>query len=189
MLQSTSSQRFGLILHYSHNKSIRSIMKRTRQIYSRISGGLLLALLAVGLVVAGCGDDPVTVEGNEPEDNSTTIENPPPEDFDAVGTVSGRVLDRVTNAPIEGADVSIDAAGAERSTTTSADGSFRLTEVPANRSDQGDSFDASGTYNVHVVPNSDSYRDAYSAEVTLVYGADEGGSGAGNNLGASVRFH
>jgi len=159
------------------------VMRRLQGYCSSIFALLFFA----SLIIIGCSDDPVSVEGDEGDTTSTEINNPPPGDFDARGTVSGRVLDRVTNAPIEGADVSIDAAGETRSATTGADGSFRLTGVPANTSDEEDQA-GSGTYNVHVQPNDERYRENYSAEVTLVFGRDDGGSGAANNLGASVTF-
>jgi hypothetical protein len=52
---------------------------------------------------------------------------------EAVAEVSGRITDR-SGATISGARISLrDAAGKTRQTTTSADGSFHLTELPAGR--------------------------------------------------------
>ena len=119
-------------------------------------------------------------------DSTTNINNPPEQPFDGTGTVTGRVIDRVTDAPIEGATVRIDVADTLVA-TTGADGAFSFEGVPANRSEAGGS--ASGTYNVHVsTPDGSPYRDFYTAEVELVFGSTDGVSGPGNNLAASVTF-
>jgi hypothetical protein len=139
-------------------------------------------LIASSLLLTGC-DSTVNEEGDAPIDASTEINNPPPEDFDAVGTISGRVIDRATSEPIEGATVSVfDTLSA----TTGEDGSFAIANVPANRGDQSGS---ETDYNVHITtPEGSPYRSAVTAEVPLVFGNDSGGSGSANNLGANVTF-
>jgi hypothetical protein len=158
-------------LTLSHNTVLR-----------RLTAALGTVLIASSLLLTGC-DSTVNEEGDAPIDASTEINNPPPEDFDAVGTISGRVIDRATSEPIEGATVSVfDTLSA----TTGEDGSFAIANVPANRGDQSGS---ETDYNVHITtPEGSPYRSAVTAEVPLVFGNDSGGSGSANNLGANVTF-
>ena len=158
-------------------------MNFTKQIVGALTATIALMLMAsVSVTLTGCD---TTV--NEADTSSTTINNPEEQPFDATGTISGRVIDRVTSAPIEGATVAIDAL--DSTVTTDAAGSFRFVGVPATSDPDGSG--ASGTYNVHITtPEGSSYRSFYTAEVRLTFGIDDVsvGSGPGNNLGASVTF-
>jgi hypothetical protein len=152
-------------------------MNYTNAILRPVTTGLALLLVAlVGLTVSGCD---TTV--NE----TTTPEQP----FDATGTLSGRVIDRVTSEPIAGATVRVDVADT-LSASTGSDGAFSISGLPATRSENGST--ASGTYNVHIAtPDGSPYRAFYTSEVELVFGGSgdgEIGSGPGNNLAASVTF-
>ncbi len=160
-------------------------MNFTKQIVGALTATIALLLMAsVSVTLTGCD---TTVNEADTSSTTTTINNPEEQPFDATGTVSGRVIDRVTSAPIEGATVAIDAL--DSTATTDAAGSFRFDNVPATSNVSGTS--ASGTYNVHITtPEGSAYRPAYTAEVTLSFGLDavSVGSGPGNNLGASVTF-
>jgi len=161
---------------------------------TRPAVGLLVTtlFLAFGLVLSGC-DSTVNQEGDAPIqasdsiDASTTINNPPPEDFDAVGTISGRVIDRVTNEPLEGVTVSIFDT---LTVTTGASGSFSLSGVPVNTTEDGGDDNVVTTYNVHIsIPDDMPYRSNYSAEVAVPFIENfSGGAGGPNNLGANVTF-
>lgn len=160
-------------------------MNFAKQIVGALTVTIALVLMAsVTVTLTGCD---TTVNEADTSSTTTTINNPEEQPFNATGTVSGRVIDRVTSAPIEGATVAIDAL--DSTATTDAAGSFRFDNVPATSNVNGTS--ASGTYNVHITtPDGSPYRTAYTAEVTLSFGLDEVsvGSGPGNNLGASVTF-
>lgn len=136
----------------------------------------LIVVAIVAFVVTGCD---TTV-------NDTTA---PEEPFDATGTLSGRVIDRVTSEPIAGATIRIDVADTLTATTGSG-GAFTMSGLPATRSENGATV--SGTYNVHVsTPDGSPYRPFYTAEVELIFGGSGDGSvgsGPGNNLSASVTF-
>jgi hypothetical protein len=152
----------------------------------RLTAALGTVLIASSLLLAGC-DSTVNEEGDAPIDASTdtetTINNPPPEDFDAVGTLSGRVIDRVTNEPLEEVTVSVFDT---LTTTTDESGSFVFNNIPVNT--EADS-DAPTTYNVHIdVPDDLPYRSAYSAQVPLIFSDTEAGAAQANNLGANVTF-
>ena len=141
-----------------------------------LPAGIALMLALVAIIVSGCD---TTV-------NDTAM---PEQPFDATGTLSGRVIDRVTSAPISGATIRIDVADTLTATTGSG-GAFTLSGLPATRSENGSTV--SGTYNVHVsAPDGSPYRPFYTAEVELVFGGSghgSVGSGPGNNLAASVTF-
>ena len=160
-------------------------MNFTKQIVGALTATIALLLMAsVSVTLTGCD---TTVNEADTSSTTTTINNPEEQPFDATGTVSGRVIDRVTSAPIEGATVAIDAV--DSTVTTDAAGSFRFSGVPATSDPDGSG--ASGTYNVHITtPEGSSYRSFYTAEVRLTFGIDDVsvGSGPGNNLGASVTF-
>ncbi|NBC85060.1 MAG: hypothetical protein GVY25_02565 [Bacteroidetes bacterium] len=148
----------------------------TRFWRTRMSGTLLVLFAISALFLSGCD---TTV--NE----TTTPEQP----FDATGTLSGRVIDRVTSVPVSGALIRVDAQET-LSARTGSGGAFSISGLPATRSEGGST--ASGTYNLHVAtPTGSPYREFYTAEVELVFGGagnGEIGSGPGTNLGASVTF-
>jgi hypothetical protein len=142
-----------------------------------LSGAAMLMLLAVvAITSSGC-------------DTTVNDTDMPQQPFDATGTLSGRVIDRVTSEPISGATIRVDVADTLTATTGSG-GAFTVSGLPATRSEDGSTM--SGTYNVHVTtPDGSPYRAFYTAEVDLVFGGSgEGsmGSGPGNNLSASVTF-
>lgn len=84
---------------------------------------VLIALLMLGFYVAGCA------EGDE----SASVVNPNPSAFDnPKGSISGVVMDSCTNAPIQGAIVSVAYSGRVHSVTTGTTGTFSFTNVPAN---------------------------------------------------------
>lgn len=137
------------------------------------------------VVVTGCD---TTVNEADTSSTSTTINNPPPGTFDASGTVTGRVLDRVTSSPVEGVTVSLAAAGDSLTATTDASGKFSLSGVPVNTSSSGSSS-ASTSYSVHITtPDGSNYRDFYRSEVELQFGDTANSGGSANNLAASVTF-
>lgn len=137
------------------------------------------------MVMVGCD---TTVNESDTSSTSTSINNPPPGTFDATGTVTGRVLDRVSSAPIEGATVSLAAAGDSLTATTDATGKFSLPGVPVTTSSSGGSS-ASTTYSVHITtPDGSSYRQFYRSEVELQFGNTANGGGSADNLAASVTF-
>lgn len=87
----------------------------------------LLFVLAAGLILFGCenkDDDSTTVLAS---DNSSVATLKP------TGTISGKVVDRHTEKPVNGAVVSIAFNGSVTSTTTDISGSFSFANVPCNR--------------------------------------------------------
>jgi hypothetical protein len=144
----------------------------------RLSAPLsVLALLVTAtLLVVGCD---TTVE-----DESTTVE---PE-----GTVTGRVIDNATSAPIQGVTVALAAPDevteedtTRRTATTDAQGEFAIEDVPVNT--QAGASSSSTTYSLHITTPSDSpYRPFYRGEVELTFSATDGVSAS--NLSASATF-
>jgi hypothetical protein len=151
-----------------------------KQIGNALLGTATLLALSVSIMMVGCD---TTV--NEADSTTTDITNLPPDEFDARGTLTGRVIDKSTSEPISGVTVSVfDTLSA----TTGTDGSFSIANVPANSSDRSDD-DQATTYNVHIsTPSGSAYRSAYTAEVPLVFGTSSSGSGNANNLAANVTF-
>jgi hypothetical protein len=77
----------------------------------------------LGFYVAGCA------EGDE----SASVVNPNPSALtDQKGSISGVVMDSCTNAPIQGAIVSVAYSGGVHSVTTGTTGTFSFANVPVN---------------------------------------------------------
>jgi len=119
----------------------------------------------------------------------TTVNNGS-DPFDPTGTVTGRLVDRVSNAPLSGAAITLTSArdedaGTVLSDTTGADGVFRFDGVPVNQASGAASASGRHVLDVNLTGVDGPYRARYRAEVELSYG--ESGDGAsGNNLTASV---
>jgi len=165
---------------------------------------VLIALLMLGFYVAGCA------EGDE----SASVVNPNPSALtNQKGSISGVVMDSCTNAPIQGAIVSVAYSGGVHSVTTGTTGTFSFNNVPINYeyytgvSGFGGATDT-GNYGYQVVcdlRSNTTYGYAWVSEVWVVAGdlADgsnwgiqeagitEGGSGADtpvSGIDAAVRF-
>lgn len=149
--------------------------------------------VTVGLLLfTGC-DTTVNEEGDpiggDTTDASTTINNPPPGSYDVSGNVTGRVVDRATNEPLDGVAVTIDAVSVDEeplSDTTDASGEFAFTDVPAQESESGG---ANGDYTLHFNTEGvdGNYRDNLRVETTLQFGDNQGGGdGDPNGVSASV---
>ena len=112
-----------------------------------------------------------------------------PEALDATGTVSGQLVDKVTNDPLPGAAVVLKSVqgedGTPRRDTTGADGAFFFEDVPVNRSSESGTPSSQHVLELDLSGVSGPYRDRYSAEVSLPYGQSGEGESA-NNLTASV---
>lgn len=84
---------------------------------------VMIALLMLGFYVAGCA------EGDE----SASVVNPNPSVFAPLGSISGVVVDICnSNAPVQGAVVSVAYGGKVHQVTTAANGQFAFDKVPAN---------------------------------------------------------
>ncbi len=143
--------------------------------WSRTSSGVLAILLTVPLMLVGCDTTVNNVNSDEP--------------VDPKGSVTGRVVDRVTSEPIQGAEVSLAAPsdtaedGSSLSATTDAEGTFEINGVPVNTANG--SSNSSTTYSLHLTtPSGSPYRPFYRGEVELAFGS--GGDDAATNLAASV---
>lgn len=136
----------------------------------------IFVLLFVGLIAFSTTGCDQTVEAPEP--------------FAPTGTVSGRLLDRTTAAPIAGAVITIDAATEEdasaSTTTTDSLGTFRFRDVPVN-GDRDASGRVTGEYSLHLDLSgvSGPYRPFYAAKSDLTF-ESTGGDGAANQLTTSV---
>jgi hypothetical protein len=82
---------------------------------------VLIALLTLGFFIVGCADG----------DKSVSTVNPNPDVFAPTGSISGVVFDICSNAPVQGAVVSVAYAGKTHSVTTGTTGSFSFNDVPA----------------------------------------------------------
>lgn len=96
--------------------------------------------IMVGLVLIGCEED---------KDENNTIVNPTSQNtLKPVGTISGKVIDRHTDNPVEGALISIAYNGSVFKTTTDESGSFSFNNVACNR--DATTGTVTGTYQLTV---------------------------------------
>ncbi len=94
-----------------------------------VMGALVLMGSALGLLASGCGGGGAADSaGGNGVGDSGGGGGP---GAAATGTVTGRVVQALTRAPLAGVTVQAGSGAAARGSTTGADGSYTLTEVPA----------------------------------------------------------
>ncbi|MFB6248890.1 MAG: hypothetical protein ABEL97_10005 [Salinibacter sp.] len=142
---------------------------------ARLPAALFFGVVAVAFLFTGCD----TMTNNQQE-----------QPFDGTGTVSGQLVDKVTNEPLSGAVVTLKSARGEndsssRTDTTGSDGAFYFEDVPVNRASDSGTPSSQHVLDLDLSGVSGSYRSRYTAEVSLPYGGSEEG-GSANNLTAGV---
>jgi len=166
---------------------------------------VLIALLMLGFFIAGCAEG----------DKKSSVTNPNPNVFTPTGSISGVVFDICTQAPVQGAVVSVAYAGGVHQVTTGATGAFSFVGVPAINEDAGGTeskysegspaWESDSAYQVtcdltkvtgYGYATVQSVQVVYSdlgdgTNATLAKGTTESGSGAStpvNGLAATVEF-
>ena len=94
----------------------------------------------VGIMLIGCEEDK--------DENNTIVNSTTQNTLKPVGTISGKVVDRHTDNPVEGALISIAYNGTVFKTTTDESGSFSFNNVACNR--DATTGTVTGTYQLTV---------------------------------------
>lgn len=163
--------------------------------YKKI-GILLLPILIWGLVTS-CGDTPVDSKTNtsftDSSDVNTSI-NFVPDQFDAVGTIQGTVIDKATGKSLNKVAISLYFMPKEAdepsiiTDTTGSEGKFSFTGVPVNTDAQNylNSGQVNSPYTLKITTKDlDNYRDLYRYNANLAF-EGTGGDGAATNLVSDV---
>lgn len=157
---------------------------------------LLVLPLIVGLFLSSCGDSPINADTNFTDSSATNVNNEitfVPEQFDAVGTIQGTVIDKSTGEALSDVAVSLNFSpeGGEPSVltdTTGSEGTFGFTGVPVNSSqtrENGNPYENS-PYTLKISTEElDNYRDLYRYDAPLTF-EGTGGDGAATNLVSDV---
>ncbi|MEW5799889.1 MAG: carboxypeptidase regulatory-like domain-containing protein [Bacteroidota bacterium] len=156
---------------------------------------LLLAIIAaMGILIVGCKQDE---EGNPIVDTDQVDAYT----LKPVGTISGKIVDRHTEKPVQGAVISIAFNGSVTKTTSDESGSFSFNNVPCNR--DATTGTTTGTYQLTVslvdvnktIPDSlPKYREFYYNTALSVTYIDMPKNDSANNkfptdgLEANIRF-
>lgn len=156
---------------------------------------LLIIPVIMGLVITSCGDTPVDSETDFVDSSQVNNDiNMVPDQFDAVGTIQGTVIDKATGEALSDVAVSLNfmPEDAEEPSiltdTTGSEGTYSFTGVPVNSE-----YNNSNAINRDNSPytlkisaeNLDNYRDLYRINTALTFDGT-GGDGAATNLVSDV---
>lgn len=157
---------------------------------------LLVPLLMWGLITS-CGDTPIDAKTNT---NTSVVDssmiNLAPKQFDAVGTIQGKVIDKATGNALSDVAVTLlfQAEGmdepAEATDSTDKEGHFAFTEVPVNSDapqySGNNNYQSNSPYTLDITTEKlDNYRDHYLMNAPLTF-EGTGGDGAATNLVSDV---
>lgn len=157
---------------------------------------LLLLPLMLGVFLSSCGDSPVDAQTETALTDSSEVNTSidmVPEQFDAVGTIQGTIIDKASGEALSDVAVSLNFSpeGGEPSVisdTADGDGTFSFTGVPVNTDAKTylNAGDANSPYTLRITAeNHENYRDLYRYNANLSF-ESTGGDGAATNLVSDV---